>query len=146
MSNPNAPPPNPPLEIPHPPYHPPSSLAHELGVMFTFIALFLIILVSYYYAWLWNNEREAKAEWLRREKLAAMGIGVVPQIPRKRFAGGEGLLGTGGLGGKVIRDGGPRGWRERWRWSGMEREGKEGRWGGGMVMSTGAGHGGGEVP
>ncbi|KAL8999377.1 MAG: hypothetical protein Q9169_001803 [Polycauliona sp. 2 TL-2023] len=113
--------------IPRPPFHPGPPLSQELGVMFGFIVLFILILVVYYYAWLITNEWEAKAEWKRKERLASMGIGVVPVVGRRK-------------------GGGPVAWREKWRASGLEREGKKGKWGGGMVMSTGAGHGGGELP
>ncbi|KAL8805211.1 MAG: hypothetical protein Q9182_002086 [Xanthomendoza sp. 2 TL-2023] len=128
MSNSNPIPPKPiNPAIPQPPFHPGPPFAQELGVMFGFIVLFVLILVVYYYAWLIMSEWEAKMEWKRRERLASMGIGVVPVV-----GGREG--------------GGSTGWREKWRWSGIEREGKKGKWGGGMVMSTGAGHGGGEMP
>ncbi|KAL9009407.1 MAG: hypothetical protein Q9173_005565 [Seirophora scorigena] len=138
MSNPNGGslPPN--AYLPDPPdFHAPSSLGREIGVMFAFLSLFPLGLIIYYYAWRWANRRESDAEWLRLERLASKGFGVMPEMPRRPVAARKGLM--------AVRSEN-RGWRDRWRWSGMASEGPGGQVATTMVMSTGAGHGGGELP
>lgn len=88
------------------------------------------------------NEIEAKREWKRRVRLAGMGIGDVS----KRSVMGD----TDDDKRRIL--GGP-GWSDKWRNSAVVKEKEKGekvgwwgKWFGGMVMSTGPMHGGGELP
>ncbi|KAI4113771.1 MAG: hypothetical protein LQ345_005322 [Seirophora villosa] len=155
MSNPNGGSLPPDAYLADPPdFHAPSSVGREIGVMFAFISLFPLSLIIYYYAWRWANYRESDAEFLRLERLANhresgpewvplkrltnRGFGVMREMPRRPVAARKGVM--------AARSGN-RGWRDRWRWSGMAIEGPGGQAvATTMVMSTGAGHGGGELP
>ncbi|KAI4098425.1 MAG: hypothetical protein L6R37_006507 [Teloschistes peruensis] len=130
------------LQTPKIPFHPGPPLSHELGVMFGFIAIFILAVLVYYYSWRIVNEIEAKREWKRRVRLAGMGIGDVS----KRSVMGD----TDDDKRRIL--GGP-GWSDKWRNSAVVKEKEKGekvgwwgKWFGGMVMSTGPMHGGGELP
>ncbi|KAL8954904.1 MAG: hypothetical protein Q9193_007022, partial [Seirophora villosa] len=73
-----------------PEFHAPSSVGREIGVMFAFLSLFPLSLIIYYYAWRWANHRESDAEWLRLERLANRGSGVMPEMPRRPDAARKG--------------------------------------------------------
>ncbi|KAL8659183.1 MAG: hypothetical protein Q9202_007245 [Teloschistes flavicans] len=124
------------------PFHPGLPLSQELGIMFGFIATFILVLLVYYYSWQVVNNIESKREWARKVRLAQMGIGDMPE---------ESL--TGDIDGDKRRIIGGPGWSDKWRNSMVLREkerrekvGWWGKWFGGTVMSIGAGHGGGEMP
>ncbi|MCJ1464381.1 hypothetical protein MMC07_002994 [Pseudocyphellaria aurata] len=58
-----------------PPSHPPPPLGHDLGIMFGFMALFLISMGVYLVVWKAGNRRSEARETARREALGQRGIG-----------------------------------------------------------------------
>jgi len=50
-------------------YVAPPSIGHELGVMFGFMAIFLVVIITYWVIWQFSNKRSLKKE---RERIAAV--------------------------------------------------------------------------
>jgi hypothetical protein len=59
---------------PQKPYIPPPSTGHELGIMFGFIGLMIISMVTYGIVWQIGNKRSLKKEQERIEQLKAAGL------------------------------------------------------------------------
>lgn len=52
------------------------TMGHEMGVMFGFIALFIIVTVAFAIFWVGKNKRQARAEHERQEALRQAGWGL----------------------------------------------------------------------
>ncbi|KAL1956438.1 hypothetical protein VTO42DRAFT_7325 [Malbranchea cinnamomea] len=59
-----------PHDVNFPPYTPPSSLGHELGILFAFFTLSIITMALYWYFWQAAQRRNIAKEAARREALA----------------------------------------------------------------------------
>ncbi|KAE8342628.1 hypothetical protein BDV24DRAFT_130156 [Aspergillus arachidicola] len=57
-----------------PPYTPMSSLGHELGVMFAFLAACFVIMGLYVFFWRAFERREAQREKARKERFTRRGV------------------------------------------------------------------------
>ncbi|KAI9930386.1 hypothetical protein ASPWEDRAFT_39245 [Aspergillus wentii DTO 134E9] len=57
-----------------PPYTPMSSLGHELGVMFGFMAACFVIMAVYTFIWRAAQRRNAEKDLARRKNLQAKGV------------------------------------------------------------------------
>ena len=74
---------------PSKPYIPPPSIGHEMGIMFGFIAIMLLSMLAYGFAWQIGNKRSAKKEAERIQMLRQSGV-LKEEIEAKDIArGGE---------------------------------------------------------
>ncbi|MCJ1426743.1 hypothetical protein MMC29_004646 [Sticta canariensis] len=92
------------------PYHPAPSVGHELGIMFGFMAIFVISMGVYLFLWKLGNRRNEAYEIARREKLAQRGFG--DEKSRLPVVGGDAAANTlhgGGGDGELVSGGGGRG-------------------------------------
>ncbi|BAE60398.1 hypothetical protein BDV35DRAFT_381206 [Aspergillus flavus] len=79
-----------------PPYTPMSSLGHELGVMFAFLAACFVIMGLYVFFWRAFERREAQKEKARKERFTRRDVHHERSgIPEKIWCSGE----SSGLGG-----------------------------------------------
>ncbi|MCJ1265312.1 hypothetical protein MMC22_005188 [Lobaria immixta] len=91
-------------------FHPAPSVGHELGVMFGFMAVFVVAMAVYLAFFKANNRRSEAREIARREELAQKGFGgekapvrdddAIAPVPYNKIStdGGQGELVSGGAG------------------------------------------------
>lgn len=55
--------------VPDGPFHPGPGTGHEIGVMFAFIVIFILLTLGYLLYWRMSNKREERLERERKEAL-----------------------------------------------------------------------------
>jgi hypothetical protein len=76
----------------------------QMGILFGFVGIFIVVIVTFGIIWALYNKRQEKREWARKERLIEEGWGVADIGGKEK--GTDRDVGIGGEGREEVHDGG----------------------------------------